>query len=185
VNVMRGRGKFVLLRYAEGHDSTTKREEGVLDVLKTHPGIEVVSSNQYGGADVEGYYKKAEALLSRYKKPDGSLGIDGLFCSNESSTLAMVQVLRDNGWSGKVHVVGFDASPSLVTALGEGALDGLIVQDPVRMGYLGVKTIVAHIHGQPVEKAIDTGALLATRDNMNQPDVKDRLSPDLSRWLSR
>ena len=181
--VLHRKGKVVLLRYAEGHDSTAKREQGFLDVLKGFPGIEVLSSNQYGGADVEGYYKKAEALLSRYKKPDGSLGIDGLFCSNESSTFAMLRVLHDNGWSKKVHLVGFDASPSLVTALGDGDLDGLVVQDPVNMGYLAVKTMVAALRGERVEPVIDTGALLATRDNMKQPDVKDRLEPDLSRWL--
>ena len=70
----------MLLRYAEGHDSTGKREEGFLEAMKAHPSIEVVSSNQYGGADVEGAYKKTEALLSGYKKPDGSLGVDGIFC---------------------------------------------------------------------------------------------------------
>src|SRR5436309_6176208 len=87
--VLQGTGKVVLLRYAEGHDSTAKREQGFLDAMKASPAIEVVSSNQYGGADVEGYYKKAEALLNRYKNADGSLGVDGLFCSNESSTFAM------------------------------------------------------------------------------------------------
>ena len=65
---------MILLRYAEGHDSTGKREQGFLDAMKANPGIEVVSANQYGGADVEGAYKKAESLLSTYKKPDGSLG---------------------------------------------------------------------------------------------------------------
>src|SRR5438034_935830 len=108
-------------------------------------------------SDVEGFYKKAEALLSRYKKPDGTLGIDGLFCSNESGTFAMNRVLHDNGWTGKVRFVGFDASPNLVGALDAGDLDGLVVQDPVRMGYLGVETMVAHMRGQPVEKVIDTG----------------------------
>src|SRR5947208_11841991 len=181
--VMGGKGTGVLRRYAEGHDSTAKREQGFLDALKAHPAIEVVSSNQYGGADVEGFYKKAEALLSRYKKPDGTLGIDGLFCSNESGTFAMNRVLHDNGWTGKVRFVGFDASPNLVRALDAGDLDGLVVQDPVRMGYLGVKTMVAHIRGEPVEKVIDTGARLATRENRNQPDMKARLEPDLSKWL--
>ena len=181
--VLHGQGKVVLLRYSEGHDSTAKREQGFLDALKASAGIEVVSSNQYGGADVEGYYKKAESLLSRYKRPDGTLGVDGLFCSNESSTFAMLRVLHDNGWTGKVHFVGFDASPNLVKALRDGDLDGLVVQDPVNMGYLGVKTMVAHLRGERVEPVIDTGAVLATHDNMNQPDVKERLEPDLSKWL--
>ena len=51
------------------------------------------------------------------------------------------------------------------------------------MGYLGVKTIVSHIHGTPVEKRIDTGVRLVTREHMNDPDAKELLHPDLSRWL--
>jgi ribose transport system substrate-binding protein len=181
--VMQGKGKVILLRYAEGHDSTNKREQGFLDAIASRSGIEVVSSNQYGGADVEGYYKKAEAFLSNYKRPDGSLGIDGLFTPNESSTFAMLRVLQDNGWAGKVRFVGFDASDNLVAGLRSGALDGLIVQDPVRMGYLGVKTMVAHLRGEKVERAIDTGVQLATPENMDEPAMKELLQPDLSKWL--
>lgn len=178
---MKGAGKVVLLRYAEGHDSTAKREDGFLNAMKAHAGIQVVSSNQYVGADVEGAYKRAESILSTYKKPDGSLGIDGIFCPNESSTFATLRVLQDNGWAGKVRFVGFDSSENMVKALRDRTLDGLVVQDPVKMGYLSVKTIVAHIKGQPVEKRIDTGVHVATPDNMEQPDMSALLHPDLSK----
>jgi ribose transport system substrate-binding protein len=180
-DVLKGTGKVVLLRYAEGHDSTGQREEGFLNAMKAHTGIQVVSSNQYVGADVEGAYKRAESILSTYKKPDGSLGIDGIFCPNESSTFATLRVLQDNGWAGKVRFVGFDATDNLVKALHDKALDGLVVQDPVKMGYLSVKTIVAHIKGQPVEKRIDTGVHVATPDNMDQPEMNALLHPDLSK----
>jgi ribose transport system substrate-binding protein len=176
-----GKGKVMLLRYAEGHDSTGKREQGFLEAMKANPGIEVVSSNQYGGADVEGAYKKAESLLSTYKKPDGSLGIDGIFTPNESVSFAMLRVLQDNGWAGKVKFVGFDASPNLVKGMRDGAIDGLVVQDPVNMGYLAVKTMVSHIKGQPVEKWIDTGVHVATKDNMDTPAMKPLVEPDLKK----
>jgi ribose transport system substrate-binding protein len=181
--LLKGKGKVVLLRYTEGSDSTNKREEGFLEAMKANPGIEVVSSNQYGGTDVEGAYKKSESLLSVYKTPDGGLGVDGIFCPNESTTLAMLRVLQANRWAGKVRFVGFDASENLVKGLVDGQIDGLVVQDPVRMGYLGVKTIVAHIKGQPVETRIDTGVQVATRANMGEPAMKELLSPDLSQWL--
>lgn len=176
-----GKGKVILLRYAEGHDSTGKREQGFLDAMKANPGIDVVSSNQYGGADVEGAYKKAESLLSTYKKPDGSLGVDGIFTPNESVSFAMLRVLQDNGWAGKVKFVGFDASPNLVKGLRDGNIDGLVVQDPVHMGYLAVKTIVAHLKGQPVEKWIDTGVHVATKENMDTPEMKPLVEPDLKK----
>ena len=178
-----GKGKVVLLRYTEGSDSTNNREEGFLEALKDSPGIQVLSANQYGGADVEGAYKKGEALLSNYKQPDGRLALDGIFCPNESTSFAMLRVLQDNGWAGKVRFVGFDSSDNLAKGLRDGHVDALILQDPVRMGYLGVKTMVDHLQGRPVEKRVDTGVHVVTRENMNEPDMKELLQPDLSKWL--
>ncbi len=177
--ILGGKGKVVLLRYAEGSDSTFKREVGFLGALKASPGIQIVSSNQYGGADVEGAYKKSESILSVYKKPDGSLSVDGIFTPNESTTLAMLRVLQDNGWAGKVKFVGFDASDKLVKGMTDGHIEALVLQDPVRMGYLAVKTMVSHLRGEKVEKRIDTGARLVPRDQMEQPDMKLLLHPDL------
>jgi ribose transport system substrate-binding protein len=183
--VLGGKGKVVLLRYAEGSASTNEREDGFLEAMKASPGIQVVSSNQYGGADVESAYKKSETLLSNYKKADGSLSIDGIFTPNESTTIAMLRVLQDNNWAGKVKFVGFDASDTLVKGLAAGNLDGLVLQDPVNMGYLGVKTMAAHLRGEKVEARVDTGVRLITREHMNDPDAKELLHPDLSRWLKK
>ncbi len=180
---LNGKGKALLLRYAEGHDSTTQREEGFLEALAAHKGIEIVSSNQYLGADVEGAVKRGESILSNYRNPDGSLGIDAIFCVNESTTFALMRVLQDHGWAGKVRFVGFDASDNLVKGLADGHIDALVLQDPVKMGYLAVKTLVSHIKGEPVEKRIDTGVNLATSQNMNEPAMKELLKPDLSKWL--
>ena len=176
-------GKVVMLRYSEGSASTNEREDGFLEAIAAHKNLDVLSSNQYAGADVEGAYKKSESMLNRFKGPDGKLAVDGIFCPNESSTMGMLRVLEDSGWAGKVKFVGFDASDSLVKALEDGHIDALVLQDPVKMGYLGVKTLVAHIKGTPVERRIDTGVQLVTRDKMNDPAMKELLHPDLARWL--
>jgi ribose transport system substrate-binding protein len=176
-------GRVMLLRYAEGHDSTTRREEGFLGAIRGKPGIHIVMDNQYGGADVEGAYKKAEALLSTLKTPEGGLAVDGIFCPNESSSFAMLRVLQDNGWAGKVHFIGFDASDGLITGLRDGHIAALIVQDPMRMGYLSVKTLASHIKGEQVERRIDTGVRVVTREMLDKPDIKELLQPDLTKWL--
>jgi len=181
--LLRDTGKVVMLRYAEGSESTLQREAGFLEAIGSRKGIEVVSANQYGGADVEGAYKKSEAMLSGFKRGDGTLGVDGIFTPNESTTLAMLRVLQDNGWAGKVKFVGFDASDTLVKGLSDAHLDGLVLQDPVNMGYLGVKTMAAHLRGEKVEARVDTGVRLITRERMNDPDAKELLHPDLSKWL--
>jgi ribose transport system substrate-binding protein len=181
IEAMGGKGRVVLLRYAEGHDSTTRREEGFLAAMKANPNVEIVSSNQYVGTDVEEAYKRTESILSTYRKPDGSLSIDGIFCANESSSFAAMRVLKDNGWAGKLHFVGFDASDNLVKGLQDGTIDGLVLQDPVKMGYLAIKTLVAHIKGDKVERRIDTGVQVVTPQNMEQPAMKELLQPDLSK----
>ncbi|HRK20513.1 MAG TPA: substrate-binding domain-containing protein [Fimbriimonadaceae bacterium] len=166
-----GKGKVVLLRYQEGSASTTFREEGFLEAMKANPGIELLSDNRYAGATVESALAESENLLSRFKNPDGSPGVDAIFCPNESSTAGMLRALQDGGWAGKVKFVGFDASAKLIEALEAGQLHGLILQNPRRMGYLAVKTMVESLQGKTPEKRIDTGATLVTKENMKEPDV--------------
>jgi ribose transport system substrate-binding protein len=183
--ILGGKGKVIMLRYQEGSASTMKREQGFLDVLKEkYPEIEVVASNQYGGATTESAYIASENLLAPLRTPDGGLTVDGIFCPNESTAFAMLRALEDSGLAGKVKYVGFDSSDRLVLALRKGYIHGLVLQDPINMGYLGVKTIVAHLRGEKVEKLIDTGSSMATPENMDDPKMKNLLEPDFKKWLN-
>jgi ribose transport system substrate-binding protein len=178
-----GKGKVVLLRYAEGSASTTNREKGFLDAIAKSSGIEVLSSNRYGGATTESAYQASENLLAPYRSADGSLAIDGIFCPNESTTFGMLRALQDGKNAGKVKFIGFDASAKLVEALRSGEINGLILQDPMRMGYLGVKLLMDHLAGKRIEKRVDTGAKLVTKENMDQPEIRDLMHPPLEKYL--
>ncbi|BBO23163.1 MAG: sugar ABC transporter substrate-binding protein [Chthonomonadaceae bacterium] len=173
-----GSGRVIVLRYQEGSASTTQREEGFLKAAQ-EAGLKVVSSNQYAGATVETAQRASENLLSRFRKADG-LDLEGIFCPNESSTFGMLRALQGASLAGKVRFVGFDASPKLVAALEAGEIDGLVLQDPHKMGYLAVKTLVSHLRGEQVEKRIDTGAVLATKENRSEPDIAKLLAPPQS-----
>ena len=183
--ILGGKGKVIMLRYQEGSASTMNREQGFLDVLKEkYPEIEVVSASQYGGATTESAYQASENLLAPRRTPDGGLKIDGIFCPNESTTFSMLLALEDGGLAGKVKYVGFDSSERLVKGLRSGHIQGLVLQDPINMGYLGVKTIVEHLQGQEVDKQIDTGSEVATPENMDDPKMKNLLEPDFKKWLN-
>ena len=183
--ILGGKGRVVMLRYQEGSASTMNREQGFLDVLKEkYPNIEVVSANQYGGATTESARRASENLLAPLRKPDGALTIGGIFCPNESTTFGMLLALQDSGLAGKVNYVGFDSSERLVLGLEKGEIHGLVLQDPINMGYQGVKTIMAHLRGEKVEKRIDTGSEVATPENMNDPRMRDLLEPDFKKWLN-
>jgi ribose transport system substrate-binding protein len=181
---LQGKGRVILLRYMEGSASTMERERGFLDVMTETPGIEVVSSNQYAGATAETAYQASENLLARFKSESGALEVEGIYCPNESSSFGMLRALQDSGLAGKVVLIGFDASEQMVRALENGEFDALVLQDPVNMAYLGVKTMVSHLRGEEVPERIDTGVTLVTRENMTDPRIAELLRPDVDRWLN-
>ena len=106
--------------------------------------------------------------------------VEGIFCPNESSTFGTLRALQESRLAGKVKFVGFDSSPKLVQALRDGHIHGLVLQNPVKMGYLGVVQVVRHLRGEKVPDRVDTGVTVATKDNMDTPEIKALLSPDLS-----
>ena len=67
--------------------------------------------------------------------------------------------------------------------LEKGEIHGLVLQDPINMGYLGVKTMVRHLQGEKVDKRIDTGSEVATPENMNDPEIRNLLEPNYKKWL--
>ena len=183
VEALGGTGRVIMLRNMEGSASTMKREQGFMDVMKEAPGITVVSSNQYAGAGFEQAYKASENLLSRFKSPDGKLEVEGIFCPAEPVAFAMLRALQDEDYARTVQLIGFDASEQMAAALEKGEFDALVLQDPINMAYLGVKTMVAYLEGKTVEKRIDTEVVLITKENMNEPKNKALLRPNVDKWL--
>ena len=173
-----GDGTVVVLRYVEGSASTTNREEGFIETIRTEfPGIEIVSDNLYGGATLEGCVKAAENLLDRHR------AFDGAFAPCEPVTVAFMRTLGDAGRKSSTTLVGFDASESLVTGLRDGRVDALIVQDPFAMGERGVAAIAAVLAGEAVDERIDTGCGIITTENMDTEESRRLLDPPLDRYL--
>ncbi len=177
--LLEGKGNVILLRYAVGSASTEAREVGFLEELGKHPGIKLISSDQYAGATRETAYQASQNLLNRFGRQ-----VNGVFCANEPSTIAMTKALRDIGKAGgKVKMIGFDAGSQSVKDMKSGDVQGLVVQNPVLMGYLGVMIMVNHLEGKKVEKMIDTGVVLVTPETMDSPEVKELLYPPLEKYL--
>jgi ribose transport system substrate-binding protein len=160
------KGKVVLLRYSVGSASTDQREAGFLEAIAKHPQIEVIEKTRYAGATVGEAQQTAENLLDKLKQADG------IFAPNESSTQGMLNVLVANGLAGKVKFVGFDTSPALIDALRNGQIHATVAQNPRKMGYMAVKTIVDHLNGQKVPTSVDTGCALVTKENLDTPEIK-------------
>jgi ribose transport system substrate-binding protein len=168
-----GRGTVLMLRYQEGSAATEERERGFLDEMAAqHPGVTVLPSDQYAGATRDTAKRASENLLNRYADK-----VDGIFTPNESSTAGMLLALQDIGKAGAITFVGFDYSSAFIEPLKTGQLKGFVVQHPVNMGYLSVKTLVDHLQGKTVPRTVDTGVLMVTLDNLADPSVQSVINP--------
>ncbi len=163
--LMGGKGSAVVLRYLVGSASTTQREGGAIEALKS-AGVSIISDNRFAGAT------SGEAKTAALNMMDQVKAAQGVFCPNESSTLGMLLALRQSGLAGKVKFVGFDSSPPLVEALRKGEIDALVMQNPEKMGNLAVTLLARHLKGEKVEPIVDTGAVVVTRDNLDQPEIE-------------
>ncbi len=177
--LLEGKGRVLLLRYQEGSASTEGREKGFLERMAAqYPGIEIVSSDQYAGPTRDTAKRASENLLNRFANE-----VQGVFTPNESSTAGMLLALQDVGKAGQVKFVGFDSSESFVTAMRNGQLDGVVLQNPFEMGYQGVKTMVAHLRGETVQPRVDTGVTIVTPENLDDESSKALLNPPLTEYL--
>jgi ribose transport system substrate-binding protein len=173
--------RVILFRYQIGSESTDQRERGFLKRVEKFnkdegKNINVISKDKYAGATIETAEKEAGPLLGQFRD-----GIDGIFAVNESATAGMLNAMRKQKQNKNIRLVGFDSSEPLLQAVREGDVDGLIVQDPYRMGYLGVWTLVKHLRGYAVNRdheQLGTGEEYLTKDNIDTDEMKGRFSAE-------
>lgn len=168
-----GEGDVILLRYNPGSESTEQRERGFLETLeKEFPRIKVLSSTEYAGTTPESALDKAQQVLIKYRDE-----VDGIFAVCEPNSAGVLRALEQEGLAGKVKFVGFDPSIELVEALRAKKMHGIVLQDPVKMGYDAVMTLVKKLEGQDVEKRIATGEYVVTSSTLDEPRMKELLNP--------
>src|SRR6266545_4100505 len=170
-------GKIAMIGTIPGSVSTTERENGFRETVQRDFPKLTIGPFQYGMSDRAKGLAVAEDILTAH--PD----LVGIFCSNESGTIGAVQAAKSKGVAGKVRIVGFDTSPTLIEDLQAGNIDSLVVQNPFRMGYLAVKTIVDARQKHPVEKRIDTGATVVTAANLKQPEIQELVNPPIEKYI--
>jgi ribose transport system substrate-binding protein len=92
----------------------------------------------------------------------------------------MLQALRQRGLAGKVTFVGFDPTLALVEAMRKGEVNALVSQNPHGMGRKTVEAAVAKVRGQSIPEKTDTGCVLVTPANLDQPAIQVVLKPQMN-----
>jgi len=170
-----GKGKVAMVMHAPGSASTMDRERGFDDVMKAEfPNIQVVQ-RQFGMSDRSKSMAAAENILTAH--PD----LNGIFGSSEPSSTGIAQALKSRGLSGKVKFVAFDSSDNMIDDLKGGTIDAMVVQDPFKMGFEAVKTLVDKLNGVTPPKKIDLPARVVHKSDLDKPEIHALLYPDVSK----
>lgn len=163
-------GEVGLIPFVAGAATSEMRERGFKEGISAYPNIKLVST-LYSDSNVAKAMDVTNDMLTSFPN------IKGIFAANESSAVGCAQAIRSKGKAGQIKIVAFDAAEEEIQALKEGVIQALIVQNPFKMGYLGVKSAYDAIQGKPIEKRIDTGVTIVTPENMNDPEIQKILNP--------
>jgi len=158
-------GKVACIPFVPGAATSIWREQGFVDEIKKYSNIQLLPI-RYSQSEVATAMAVTEDILTGH--PD----IKGIFAANEAGTIGVIQALKTKNKIRQVKVVGFDAALNELKALQSGEIDALIVQDPFKMGYEGVKAAMMALNGEPVQKRLDTGVYVVTRENLDQPEIR-------------
>lgn len=165
-----GAGKVGVIPFVRGAATSEWREQGFKEGIAEYPDIEIAATLPCDSDVAKAMNITTDMLTSH---PD----LKGIFAANEAAAIGAAQALRAADKAGEVKLVAFDAAEEEIHALKEGVIQALIVQDPFRMGYEGVRIALAARAGETVESRIDTGVTIVTMDNFNDEAVQKLLNP--------
>lgn len=164
-------GKVAVIAHVEGAQTSIERKSGFIDAMKnTYPNIEIID---YGYCNGQPDIAKDKTKEMLEKNSDVEL----IYATNEGTAVGVCQAVDEMGLSGKVDIIGFDSSSTEISYLQKGTLDGLIVQNPFNMGYLGVRNVNKAIDGETIDTRIDTGVTYVNMENLNDEDTQLLLNP--------
>jgi ribose transport system substrate-binding protein len=163
-------------------------EEGTVMVISTDPGVSTVDQRQQGFEEQIATYPNIEYTGTEFSHNEPATAaeiitaalaanpdLNGVFATNLFSAQGTATGIVQAGAQDTVSVVGFDAGPAQVEQLQAGDVQALVVQKPYDIGYQGVYQAVAAVLGEEVTPEISTGYVVATADNLDDPEISKYL----------
>jgi ribose transport system substrate-binding protein len=170
--LMEGKGKIAVISFVKGAQTAIERYEGFMDEIKSTAGNGI---DMVGVSYCDGDSDKAKEQTLKYleKYPD----IKCIYGTNEGATVGACEAVKELGRQNAVSVIGFDSSDEEISYLEEGILNGMMVQNPYNMGYLGVRNLNKTLNGEEIENKIDTGVTYVDSSNLEDEDTQWLLYP--------
>ena len=158
------KGKVYVANIKPGVSTTDQREEGFKEEMKLHSGIAVLDT-QFNDDDANKAAGQLQSVMAR--NPD----LAGVFGTNLFSAIGAANGVKQDGGSGRVKVVAFDAPTTIVGQIKSGLVDMAIAQHPAEIGYFGVIAAHAALDGNSIPASIGTGFTVLDKTNVDDPAI--------------
>jgi ribose transport system substrate-binding protein len=169
-------GDVALITASPGVPSLDQRAQGFKEQIAAKYGaLDIVAHKVADGRAATGFKIMTDLIAAH---PE----LRGVFASNLTMAQGAGQAVAEsktNKTGDTINLVGFDSDDKLVAFLRDATIAALLVQDPFRMGYDGVKTALAASKGEQVPTNVDTGTNLITKANMNSTRSQELLNPKI------
>jgi ribose transport system substrate-binding protein len=165
-----GKGTVALLGFFPTAATSQQRVQGFKQEMSSkYPNIKVIT--QYDQSDASIALTKTNDILT------ANPNLKGIFAANEPGAIGALAALKGRHLVGKVKLVGFDNAPDEVNALKVGQISALVVQNPYKIGYQGLAEVYQLLQGKHVPSNFDSGNVVATQANFNNPTIHKYLFP--------
>ena len=164
-------GDVVVITARPGVASLDQRTKGFKDEIAANfRAIDIASEKAGDGTPATATRLMQDAIAT-------TADLRGVFTPDPLSTAAVAQAVMEKKSGDKINVIGVGADDKLVKLLQDGVIAGLVVEDPFRIGYDGVKPALAAARGEKVAAHVDTGATLVTKANLSSARSQELLKP--------
>jgi len=161
---------IVVINFVKGTATADQREEGLLEVINSYPGIKVLDK-EYCYANEEIARAQTNMVIKKYDK------IDVIIALNAPATIGVANAIQKMNLQDKIKVIGFDGTHEEIDFMEADVIQATILQNPYSMGYLGVKYAIEDSNKNKIPKNVNTGSKVIDKSNMYTPENQKLLFP--------
>lgn len=147
----------------QGDGTATARLTGYEKGVTEAGGEFLKDEIQYADAVADKAATSMEAIMQNH--PDG---VAIIVCNNDDMAMAAARAAKGNAAYEKTIFVGFDGIQSACNAILSGEETMSVAQEAYDMGYKAVEAAVKAVNGETLEKFIDSGCSVVTKDNAQE-----------------
>jgi ribose transport system substrate-binding protein len=147
--------KIAVLEGVTGAKVNEDRIAGFEDVMKEE-GIEIIAS-------LSADFDRVKAVSAMEDILTAHPYISGIFTANDEMGMGALEAVEARNLD--IPIVGVDGTTDGLESISNGGMTATISQDPYNMAYLGVENALKILNGESIEKRIDSGIAIITKEN--------------------